>query len=140
MVSGIVWLVAVTGVILIGAEAVLYVIAKLRREIVNPGGSALPNAPITADRFRIAAKPITDVEDAPVKVQRAITDTTAWIASLETYRDQLAAAPAPHTAEPELVPTTGFSNVLAHFPLATVGLALLLGAAVVGGITFNFSL
>jgi len=140
MISGIIWLIAVTGVVLVGADAVLYVITKLRREIINPGGAALPNAPITADRFRIAAKPITDVEDAPVKVQRAVTDTTAWIASLETYRDQLAAAQVPSQPAAEIVPTTGMRAVLATFPLATVGLALLLGAAILGGIGFDFAL
>ena len=135
MTSGIIWLIAGAGVTLIGIDAVLYLVLRVRSVVA----SSAPKRAVAdaAKELTASAQPLLVDESVPATTRGAIDVLLARTADFEQAADRSEAAspPADSSVEPQ-----GAKGWASRYPLIVTGIALVILGALLGGVNFSFGL
>jgi hypothetical protein len=135
--SGILWLIAIAGIALIGVDAVLYLVLRIRAAIA----SSTPRRAVSdaARELHESARPLLADETLPAPTRGAIDALLVRTAEFEHVAARVRAGSVPADEAPAVEPQ-GAKGLLSRFPLIVAGIALVVLAALLGGLNFSFAL
>ena len=137
MTSGILWLIAIAGIALIGVDALLYLVLRIRAAVASsPPRRALSDA---AKELNASARPLLTDETLPAPTRGAIDQLLSRTTEFEHAAARSRAGSVP-VEEAPVVDPQGAKGWINRFPLIVAGIALVILAALLGGLNFSFGL